>query len=188
MTSTPDQETLDQLFESAYTRLRTLAGAFYEQEHAERTFSPTVVVHEAYLSLRNSEPDIERGSEYFFACAATAMRRYMLDAARARASLKRGGGVKRLSLEHPIEDHRDPLLIDILSLDDALCALEQESERAAKVAEFRLFSGMEIAGIARVLQVSPRTVNIDWRFARVFLQSSLSEATNATDQPAPPTV
>lgn len=175
-------ETLDGFFQSAYGRLRALAGAFHEHEFVARTFSPTVIVHEAYISLRKSMPEVEHGYDYFFACAATAMRRFMVDAARARASLKRGGSAKRMPLSLTTNDWRNPMTIDILSLDDALHSLAHESKRAARVAEYRLFAGMEISGIARVLQVSPRTVNLDWRFARAFLQTLLSETTDAVDQ------
>eukprot|EP00913_Durusdinium_trenchii_P005825 g5437.t1 len=174
----PVDWTLDELFNEAYERLRALAGSFYEREHGERTFTPTAVVHEAYIALRNSNPEVERGAEYFYACAATAMRRYMLDAARARKRLKRGGGAHRVCLSHALDDSHRGVLVDLLTLEDAMGRLEEESDRAAKVAEYRLFAGMEIAGIARVLGVSPRTVSFDWRFARAYLHEELTGENN----------
>ncbi len=173
-------ESLDELFETTYARLRALAGSFYEREHAERTFTPTAVVHEAYLALRNSNPEVERGADYFFACAATAMRRYLLDAARKRHALKRGGGAHHIRLAQPIAGPAEPLLLDLLELEEAMNSLALESSRAAKVAEYRLFSGMDIQGIARVLQVSPRMISMDWRFARAYLQAELRGEPNGS--------
>lgn len=163
---------LNQLFTDTYIQLRRLASSWLYRERVGHTLSPTALVHEAYLSLRRTEPDSERGKAYFLASAARAMRRVLVDHARAKGALKRGGGCSPIRLEGLAHSPGD--VVTVLDLDDALERLAMEHRRSSRVAEFKLFADMASEQIADVLRVSIRTVSLDWRFARAYLCAALS--------------
>ena len=161
------------LFERLYDELRRLAEGLMNRERSDHTLTPTALVHEAFLRLVDQSRIEWLDRSHFFGFAARVMRQVLVDHARRRKSLKRGGGAERVSLTfaEAITPAEEP---DLLALDQALDALAAEDERAAKLAEMRLFAGLTLAEAARVLGVSERTAQADWTFARRWLARHLS--------------
>jgi RNA polymerase sigma factor (TIGR02999 family) len=165
-----------------YARLRELADWQLAGERAGHTLQPTALVNEAYLKLvgQRSVPWENRGQ--FFVVAAQAMRRILLDHARARGRQKRGGGQRRIELD--LVDRAAPVgppELDIIALDEALERLAADDSVAARVVELRFFAGMEVGAIAEVLGVTDRTVRRHWVYARAWLLRELSRGTG--DEP-----
>ena len=155
-----------------YDCLRGLAAAWFRAERPEHTLQPTALVHEAYMRLSATERSIDDRTR-FGAAAAVAMRRVLVDHARARRAVKRGGGWSRVDLEL-VDGSGNLRGVGILELDEALDALAAEHERCARVVELRFFGGLTGEQAAQLLDVSPRTVDVDWRFARAWLLERLS--------------
>lgn len=176
-----DPQALDDLFPVVYDDLRRLAQGYLGRERAGHTLQPTALVHEAFVRLVGLEPASLQGSKHFFAVAARAMRRILVDHARRRTAGKRGGNAKRLSLDRlPREpEARDACLVD---LDDALERLATHDPRKARVVELRFFGGLDIEATAQALDVSHATVERDWAFARAWLARALEDG----DSGAPP--
>lgn len=160
----------DPVFVEMYATLRDLARRYLTAERRHHTLQPTALVHEAYLTLRRSDSDLGRDRGYFYASAARAMRQILVDHARRRLAEKRGGGWNRVGLEKVL---RLGAPVDILELNDALTQLARQHERSARVAELRLFAELTHDEIAELLDVSRRTVDFDWRFARASLSTEL---------------
>jgi RNA polymerase sigma factor (TIGR02999 family) len=175
----------DRLLEIVYDELMIVARSHMRGERSDHTLGATGLVNESYLRLFRATGAAEPGSEAdgssfahrhaFYKAAATAMRRILIDHARARVATKRGGGRGRSAIGGPVSldvleasSSADPA--DLLSLDDALCRLEGEDERAASVVRLRFYAGRSVDEIADVLGVSSRTVKRDWEFARARLQ------------------
>lgn len=158
---------LERLFPLVYDELRAMAVRRLRDEDAI-TLSATELVHEAYLRLADATRVTARGRAYFFASAARAMRRIVVDHARKRGRQKRGGGQRAITLEgaEALVQGAD---VDVLELDHALDELAAIAERAARVVECRFYAGLGVADVARALNVTPRTVNRDWEFARTWL-------------------
>jgi len=165
----------DEYFLQLYPRLRALAGCWWGYERSDHTLTPTAVVHEAYLALRRSPPVGDCDVSFFLACAARAIHQHLIDSARAKACQKRNGRWTRVDIDYAECRKQEKNRLDIFELIDELRYLEKVCQRAARVAEMKLFGGMSTPQIATVLGVSPRTVSSDWRFARAALQSSLAE-------------
>lgn len=163
----------DRLIPIVYEELRAIASARMSGERPDHTLDPTSLVHEAYLRLIDTSLVEWEDRSHFFRVAAGAMRRVLVDHARARAALKRGGDRRRIALEDP-SDTRQP--VDLIALDDALARLEQIDPRQRAVVELRFFGGLDVEETARALGVSPRTVEEDWRLARAWLRRSLAQA------------
>ena len=169
-----DQRAAAELLPRVYRELRRLASARLAKLPPGQTLQTTALVHEAYLRLVGGADPGWNGRAHFFGAAAQAMRDILVDQARRKASLKHGGGHKRVGEieELPIEvggvarDH-------MLELDEALARLEKLDPRKARVVMLRYFAGLEPTTIAELLDVSARTVERDWRFARSWLQSEL---------------
>lgn len=168
----------DRLLHIVLDDLRAIARSHMRRERPDHTLGATALVNESYLRLFRVAGETAKTSyahrHAFYKAAATAMRRILIDHARARAAGKRGNlrGRGRISLdllEASIE--ADPH--DLLSLDDALCRLEEEDERAAAVVRLRFFGGRQIEEIAEMYNVSARTIKRDWEFARARLQQLL---------------
>lgn len=171
-----DTERRHAAFAAVYGELRRLARAELAGERANHTLQATALVNEAFLKLAGvpigGPPITERGQ--FFAAAAAAMRRILVDHARGRGRSKRGGGQRRLPLDAlELATGADTDLV--LAIDDAVRALEARDPRLAELAKLRLFSGLEDAEIATALGVSERTVRRDWLLARAVLQRDLLE-------------
>ena len=167
-----DRTATDELMTLVYDDLRRLADRYLARESRGHTLQPTALVHEAYLRLLGSEQDWQ-GRAHFFGAAARAIRRILLDRARERQSVRRGGGRERLSLESADEAALGRPEVDILVLDEALERLAELDPVKARVVELRFFGGLGMAETAEVLGVSPSTVARDWRFARVWLHREL---------------
>jgi RNA polymerase sigma factor (TIGR02999 family) len=154
------------LLPAVYAELRDLAAARLAHEKAGHTLQPTALVHEAYLRLVGDQAFDHRG--HFFAAAAEAMRRILIDHARKKATRKRGGAGHRVELdpEHFAAPDRPD---DLLALDEALTLLEQEEPQVAALVKLRYFAGLTIPEAADALGVSPRTADAWWAFARAWL-------------------
>jgi RNA polymerase sigma factor (TIGR02999 family) len=163
-----DQRSAAQLLPCVYSELRALARALLAKVPPGNTLQPTALVHEAYLRVVGESDPGWNGRRHFFAAAAQAMRRILVEQARRKAALKHGGGQGRVDVDDvdpPIESPVE----DMLALDEALEQLSQRGERKARVVELRYLLGLGIAETAEVLGVSEPTVERDWRFARAFL-------------------
>lgn len=174
-----DDDAVAKLLPVVYAELKALAGSFL-QGRPGHTLQPTALVHEAYMKLVAKDRDWA-GRDHFVATAARAMRQVLVDHARGKNRDKRGGGAARADIN--IETVADAPSgrarggagggasreMRVLELDELLTRLARDDERAARVAEMRLFGGMEQEQIARVLGVSRMTVTTDWQFARAWL-------------------
>ena len=164
-----DQE---RLLEVLYGELRRTAGRLMARERAEHTLQPTALVHEAWLRLVDQDTIAFADRAHFLGIAARCMRQVLVDHARGRAAAKRGGGWGQVTLDEALlAGGGDDL--ELLALDEALARLAHLDERAARVAERRIFGGMTVAEIARDLGVSRRTVDGDWATARLWLTREL---------------
>jgi RNA polymerase sigma factor (TIGR02999 family) len=173
-----DQTALERLAPLVYNELRRIARRYMRSQRAGNTLQTTALVHEAYLHLMHAKNLPWRDRAHFFAASAQIMRRIIIDAARARTSLKRRGGVKRVNHSTAVNLDEIPSpasgrSAELLALDDALSRLEQIDGRKARVVELRFFGGLTVEEAAEVLQVSPQTVMRDWRLARVWLAREL---------------
>ncbi|MCO5094937.1 MAG: ECF-type sigma factor [Rhodocyclaceae bacterium] len=169
-----DNAGLNNLFETTYERLKRLA---HRQllSGPNATLDATALVHELYLRIGPSEGLEFEHAAQFFAYAAQAMRHLLCDRARARKSQRAGGDWIRVTLTAS----DDRLVLEsaehILALDRALQRLAEEDARAARVVELAYFCGLTLEQVARVLQVTRRTVDRDWQFARAFLRTEVPE-------------
>jgi RNA polymerase sigma factor (TIGR02999 family) len=164
-----------------YDHLRAMAHAKLAREPAGQTLQPTALVHEAYLRLIGVErPWADK--RHFFAAAALAMRRILVDRARARRGEKRGGNLRRVSLEavdgdSPGTPHDGVDAVDWLALEDAMAALEAHDEALAEIVHLRYFAGLSVEEVAHAVGVSSRTINRDWLVARAWLLRRMQGAT-----------
>lgn len=171
-TDSPFDPSIEGMFIAVYDDLRRLAGKYMNGERGYRTIQPTALVHESYLRLARDRNLDLAGRTHLFAVAATQMRRILVEHARARMRLKRGGPQRPVVLSE-VTFATDPQPVDVIALDRLLSELHRRSERQGRVAEMRLFSGMQVDEIASVLKVSPRTVKSDWAVARAWLTAKL---------------
>lgn len=184
-----DAHATNELFPLVYDELRELASSFLARERVGHTLQPTALVHEAYVRLVGPGESTWQNRAHFFGAAARAIRRILTDHARARDSLKRGGGAHRLSLDDvgDVMDDRtapDPG-VDLVALDSALTKLAQLDEQKARVVELRFFAGLTAEQAALALGVSPSTVARDWQFARLWLKRELSQGGEPDDSKTP---
>lgn len=182
------QTARDRLLDLVYTELHSLAISRMRGERGDHTLGATALVNEAYLRLFGDDgsavPDGGWGSRSgLFAAAATTMRRILIDHARARAALKRGG--PRAACEvgslDVIEAARTAEPAQLLALDEALTQLESIDARAAQVVRLRFYAGLQLTEIAQLNDVTDRTVKRDWNFARAWLQQHLGNAPEPHD-------
>ncbi len=173
----------EQLWGAVYEELRRFAKRQMASERGARTLQPTALVHEAYFRLFPDGDAQFANRQHFFAAAAKAMRRIRIDDARKRKRLKRGGDRRPFSIEDsPSVDSASsvptPAVFDddpseVLAIDEALERLAVEHPRKAEVIEYRYFAGLSARETAEVMGVSPRTVDLDWRFAKAWLHKAL---------------
>lgn len=167
-----EEEALQELFPLVYEPLKRLAYGQLHGERADHTLNATALVHEAYLKLVDQRHVTWQNRAHFFAVAAGAMRRILIDYARGRGAEKRGGGWAQVTFNEEIVA-RTARAEDFLLLDAALERLKSLDGRQAQVVEFKFFGGLKHEEIAHVLGVSVHTVHRDWRFARAWLGREL---------------
>jgi len=167
------QPALDALTPLVYGELRRLAGSYLRREEPGLTLEPTALVHEAYLRLVDSNLPDWRNRTHFYGVAAHLMRQILVDNARERNALKRGGGAVHLSLEEHLALSPEQET-DLVALDDALERLAACAPRKAQVVELRFFGGLSEDEIAEVLKVSAVTVRRDWQFSKSWLLRELT--------------
>ncbi len=164
----------DRLLPIVYEELRRLAGQKMALEADGHSLQPTALVHQAYLRLigdGNGPKWENRG--HFYAAAAEAMRRILIESARRRNSLKRGGGMKRVELHDELRATDEQDFDQLLMLDEALKKLQQQDPDAYQVVMLRYFGGLSVEETALSLGISERTVKRNWAFARAWLQNEM---------------
>lgn len=166
-----DARLLDDLFSAAYEELRRLAAAVRRDDPAA-TLSPTALVNEAWLKLRQSPQVAHTSRVHFKRIAARAMRQVLIEAARHRRADKRGGGVALVTFDDSIQEAAT-CADDLLALDEALQDLARVQPRQAMLVESRFFGGLDVAETAELLSVSESTVLRDWRAAKAWLAHEL---------------
>jgi RNA polymerase sigma factor (TIGR02999 family) len=170
-----DSAAAEALLPLVYQELRKLAAAKLSHEQAGQTLQPTALVHEAYVRLvGGNAPQGWDGRGHFFAAAAEAMRRILVEKARRKQSQKHGGGWKRVDLDAAsvVSDDRSEAL---LALDEALDRLDNRWPEKARLVKLRYFAGLTIPEAARALKVSVATAERHWTFARAWLHAQLSQ-------------
>jgi RNA polymerase sigma factor (TIGR02999 family) len=166
-----DPRAAGQLLPLVYDELRRLAAQRLAQENPGQTLQATALVHEAYLRLVGQEagrPYKDRG--HFFAAAAAAMRRILIDKARHKRARKHGGDLRRQPLEHVAAPEPDE---ELIALDDALRRLAEKDPQKARLVELRYFAGLTGEQAAEVLGISPTTADRYWAYARAWLQAEV---------------
>jgi RNA polymerase sigma factor (TIGR02999 family) len=166
-------EALDRLLPLVYDELRTLARSLLRNENPGHTLGATALVHEAYMRLARRNEIEPQDRTHFFAIAAQAMRRILIDHARLRGAQKRGSGQVALALEHAGALLTDEGSGELLIIDEALERLSKANPRAAQVVERRFFAGLTLDETAASLGLSTKTVQRDWTLARAWLQKEI---------------
>jgi len=169
-----DDNAQNRLWSLVYDELRLMARQQMAGEAPGHVLQPTALVHQAYFRLFGSGNGHFENRRHFFAAAARAMRQILIEDARSRGSLKRGGGVRLRELDDGIDvPGHDPT--ELLAVHEALERLEKEDARKGDVVNMRYFTGLTVKETAEALGVSERTVNFEWRFARAWLHRELSK-------------
>lgn len=168
-----DELAQQKLIPLVYEELRRVARRYMRGERAGHTLQTTALVHEAYLRLLESRRVRWKNRSHFMAVSAQLMRRILVDFARSRTALKRGGDVPRVPLDETLHGGAKSAL-DFEALDDALEALSSFDARKARVVELRFFGGLNFEETAHILDVSTDTVRRDWKLARAWLLRELS--------------
>jgi len=168
-----DPRAMDQLLPFLYQELHSLARNAMRGRSVHRTLQPTALVHEAYLRLVGTESKDWESRRHFLSVASMAMRQLLTDYARSRDAQKRGGDHERVELgtsEQPASGNQE---LDLSALDDALARLQKLNPRQARIVELRYLTGLSLEETAQVLEVSTRTVSLDWQMAKAWLQREL---------------
>jgi len=166
-----DRAAASRLMPHVYQELRNLGDALMFHERPNHTLSPTALVHEAYIRLIDATRVDWKCRAHFFAIASEIMRHVLVDYARRRRAEKRGGHAHQLALSDVAE--AGSRSVEVLALNEALDELDAINERQRRVVEMRFFGGLSAEEISQVLEVSPRTVRLDWHNARVWLRQKL---------------
>lgn len=174
MLQTSARRAPEELLAEVYSDLRQLAESYLRRERSDVTLEPAALVNEAYLRLVHGDTVDWQGRTHFFAVGARAMRRLLIDHARGKGRLKRGGDRLRVTLDDGVGwPQRDLDAEQLLALHDALDGLRQLDPRQARIVELKFFSGMTSAEIAGELDVSVRTVDGHWAHARAWLLAEM---------------
>ena len=178
-----DPQAAEQLLPHVYHELRKLAASKLAQEKPGQTLQATALVHEAYLRLVGTRDPGWNSRGHFFAAAAEAMRRILVEQARRKRRPKHGGDRRRIDLDDALSVAAAPA-DDLLALDEALSRLEATDPLAAQVVKLRFFTGLSMPETAEALGLSLRTAERNWTYARTWLHRELSR-NNPTDAPHP---
>ncbi|KKL83640.1 hypothetical protein LCGC14_1972710 [marine sediment metagenome] len=174
-----DREATDELLVVVYNELRGAAAQLLAGESPGQTLQATALVHEAYLRLVGSAEQHWEGRRHFFAAAAEAMRRILVDNARGKRRLKRGGGRKRVHIDlDKVDLAADETSDDLIALDEALAKLSEKDKAKADLVKLRYFAGLTGEQAAELLGISPATAKRYWSYARAWLyrEITLSES------------
>jgi RNA polymerase sigma-70 factor (ECF subfamily) len=173
-----DQSARDELMPLVYAELHRLAHHYMVQERPSHTLQTSGLVNEAFLRLVDQREVRWQNRGHFFGIAAEMMRRVLVDYARNRQYMKRGGNAKQVSLDEAliISDQRSD---EVVALDEALKNLSEFDLRKSKIVELRFFCGLSIEETAEILNVSPGTVKRDWMLAKAWLRREMVEEENA---------
>ena len=169
-----EQAALDELMPLVYEALHDLAQRYMAQERSGHTLQTTALVNEAYLRLVSAADAGWESRRHFLAVSAQVMRRILVDWARSRQAMKRGGEMRPLELEEGFVVAEEPGP-DLVALDDALRALAAVDARKSQVVELRFFGGLGVEETAQVLKVSSDTVTRDWKLAKRWLRRELTQ-------------
>ncbi len=171
-----DPRLAEQLIPLVYQELRQMAARQLAGERTEHTLSPTALVHEAYLRLVAADAEAARWNSrgHFFTAAAEAMRRILVESARRKRALKRGGDRARLPLDEASVGGPQRAS-DLLVLDEALCRLEQQQPHLAQLVKLRFFAGLTMAQAAEALEIPLRTAERNWTYSKAWLLEAISE-------------
>ena len=168
-----DPHAASQLLPLVYEELRKLAAQKLARETPGQTLQPTALVHEAYLRLVGENEERHWDSRgHFFAAAAEAMRRILVEIARQKASLKRGGDRDRVDVVDSLLASPEPRE-DLVALDAALTKLAETDKQAAELVQLRYFGGLPIREVAEILGIAPRTADRLWAFAKAWLHEEI---------------
>ena len=172
----------DELFEVVYDELRRIAHRYMQNERSDHTLQPTALVHEAYLQLVGWEDVTWQNRAHFFAVAARIMRQVLIESARQKKSLKRGGGWQKIVLDEAISfPTQGGKEFDLLEINDALEALSELDERQARIVELRFFGGLTYEETGHALAISPKTVQREWTLAKAWLRRRLKSSSAKAD-------
>ena len=169
-----DKAALDKLVPVVYQELRRLAAYYMRRERPGHTLQTSALVNEAYMRLVDYSQMRWQSRAHFFAVAAQAMRRILVEHARKRHFAKRGGGAVKVSFDEAAIVSQEQAA-DLVALDDALTSLEAMDERKARIVELRYIGGLNIEETAEVLSISPATVQREWRAAKAWLYREIKE-------------
>jgi RNA polymerase sigma factor (TIGR02999 family) len=169
-----DRPSLETLMPLVYGELRRLAAHYLRGEKPGQTLQPTALVHEAYLRLMKDKPGRWKNRAHFCAIAAHSMRQILIERARARDALKRGGGQPRVTFDESLPAAADGKSIDMVALDGALDRLAELDAEQARIVELRFFGGLTIEETADAMGSSPATVKRHWALARAWLARELA--------------
>tara|TARA_B100000809_G_scaffold264306_1_gene319795 strand:+ start:892 stop:1467 length:576 start_codon:yes stop_codon:yes gene_type:complete len=165
---------VDQYMPQVYAEFKSIAKHYMFNERADNTLTPTELVNEAYFKLLDHKRIDWQGKTHFFAIGANIMRRILVDHARGKSRLKRGGDLFKVELDDKLGLSLSIANNDnVLALDEALQLLAKEDERQAKIVEMRFFGGMKVQEVADALNVSKRTIEGDWTIAKAWLRREL---------------
>ena len=168
-----DEEALKQLVTVVYPEMRRIARAHLARRSASQTLESAALANEAYLKLIRAKGIECHDRSHFFAVCAQMIRRIVVDHARNRQRVKRGGGAVQITIDEAIAAPQTTT-VDVVALDDALQSLSEVDARKCRVVELRFFGGLSVEETAEVLQVSPETVMRDWKMAKAWLYHELT--------------
>jgi RNA polymerase sigma-70 factor, ECF subfamily len=167
----------EELIPLLYEDLRRMASYYLRRERQDHTLQPTALVHEAYLRLIDQKDAHWQNRSQFFAVAARLMRRILVDYARRRGAVKRGGAVPKIPFEEAFALSRQAPT-DMLAFDHVLARLAEIDEQQEQVVELRVFGGLTIEEVGDVLNISPATVKRDWSMAKAWLSREMSKCSS----------
>lgn len=171
-----DVKASDELLPLVYDELRRLAAQRVSQEGPGQTLQATALVHEAYLRLVGSDTQNWNGRGHFFAAAAEAMRRILIDNARRKQSLKRGGGHEKVDIDQAVlSGNRTTISDELIALDEALEKLSEKDRVSADLVKLRYFAGLTGLQAARILGISHNTADACWAYARAWLRLEMTD-------------
>jgi len=169
-----DTKATDELLPLVYEELRLLAAKKLSHESPGQTLQATALVHEAYIRLVGDEPQSWNSRGHFFAAAAEAMRRILVENARRKRRMKHGDGLRRVDFDN-MEVAAEGLPESVIALDEALARLFKEDHLAAELVKMRYFAGLTLAQTAEALGVSPRTADRCWAYAKAWLYHEIAK-------------